>query len=562
MPVSDRWHKTPTPDSGGIAIFASLLIAYLLGSRGLQPSIAWACVALWLCGTLDDRFRFRARSKFLVQAVIITFVVGSGVVFHLTTLRPVNILFTWLWLVGITNAFNLIDNMDGLAAGVAIIIGGLRAALLLSAGYVEDAAMCGAVAAAFAGFLVYNVNPARIFMGDGGSLLGGFCLGALTVVSPLPHTRSLVAGFFYPTLTFAYPIFDAALVTVLRRSAGRPIAVGGRDHTSHRLASIGLHERKVVWILWIFTTIGSGIGILLHHLPMLAGVLVMLLVVFGTLFAIFLATLPTYPFSPPRPLIGMNRSTHWLPSLRAGISVLVDSLLAGIALVAAFLLRFDLTLPQVQSRNLLLSVPLVIFLHAIASTAGRSYGRLWNHFEIDDLWPFLRATILGVGTACAVLSLSFVNYPRSVLVLYPVLTFGLCVSIKSFLTVLRHLLRGPRHEGGEAVAIFRADEAGKSLVRYLQASSSELRPVAFLEGDTMRNGGYLCGLPILTLDSSTLEQTVRLLRIKNVIVAGTQDPALLSHAAAALARADVTFCVMGLQLTSRLNSGISDATAV
>jgi len=169
--------------------------------------------------------------------------------------------------VMITNAFNLIDNMDGLCAGVVIIVCLFRFWLLAAQGYQADAELCGILAAAFAGFLIFNYHPARIFMGDCGSLPVGFALGALTLAGPAPHKGMLLAGFLYPAVTFAYPIFDTALVAVLRKLAGRPISVGGQDHSSHRLVSTGLDERQVVWILWLMTAVGSGLGLMFYWMP-------------------------------------------------------------------------------------------------------------------------------------------------------------------------------------------------------------------------------------------------------------------------------------------------------
>jgi UDP-GlcNAc:undecaprenyl-phosphate GlcNAc-1-phosphate transferase len=163
-----------------------------------------------------------------------------------------------------------------------IVICLFRSWLLISEGYREDADLYAILAAAFAGFLFFNYHPARIFMGDCGSLPAGFALGALTLAGPAPHGPLPLTNVFYPVLTFAYPIFDTALVSVLRKLTGRPISVGGRDHSSHRLASQGLDQRQVVWILWLLTAFGSSLAV------------VILLGLLGT-FALSLANTPGYP---------------------------------------------------------------------------------------------------------------------------------------------------------------------------------------------------------------------------------------------------------------------------
>ena len=294
-PRADRWHSTATPSSGGLAIFLSCAAAYGLACPGRYSRIALAVAALWVFGFLDDRLRIRPALKLGVQVAAAGFVVWSGLVFPVTPWPLVNVALSIFWIVMITNAFNLIDNMDGLCAGVVIIVCLFRFWLLASEGYWADAELSGILAAAFAGFLVFNYHPARIFMGDCGSLPVGFALGALTLAGPAPHKGMLLAGFVYPAVTFAYPIFDTALVATLRKLAGRPISIGGSDHSSHRLASLGLDERQVVWMLWVMTAVGSSLGLLIHWMPGALVAVAALLVGMMGMCGVFLARAPGYP---------------------------------------------------------------------------------------------------------------------------------------------------------------------------------------------------------------------------------------------------------------------------
>jgi UDP-GlcNAc:undecaprenyl-phosphate/decaprenyl-phosphate GlcNAc-1-phosphate transferase len=165
-PRADRWHSAVTPSSGGLAIFLSCAAAYGLACPGRYPRIALAVAALWIFGFLDDRLRIRPALKLGVQVAAAGFVVLGGVVFQLTPWPLANAALSIFWMVMITNAFNLIDNMDGLCAGVVIIVCLFRCWLLAAEGYPADAELCGILAAAFAGFLLFNYHPARIFMGD------------------------------------------------------------------------------------------------------------------------------------------------------------------------------------------------------------------------------------------------------------------------------------------------------------------------------------------------------------------------------------------------------------
>ena len=313
-PRLDRWHRSPTPSSGGIAIYCAAAFVYLIWFRGEHRSVALAATALWALGLLDDLVRLPPIAKFAGQALAAACLVASGVVFHATSSAPFNAFFSFFWLVGITNAFNLIDNMDGLCSGVIVIISAFRCALLAANGIVADASLCAIVAAAFAGFLFWNYRPARIFMGDCGSMFAGFSLAALTIASPLPHTKAFLAGISYPLLTFTYPIFDTTLVSILRRLAGRPISIGGRDHSSHRLVAAGVSESRAVWILWMLTALGSSIGLLVNLMPfavMISGALLWIsLAFFGRFLASYLGgerrpiTTPncmTVPYGSPSP---------------------------------------------------------------------------------------------------------------------------------------------------------------------------------------------------------------------------------------------------------------------
>jgi len=526
----DRWHAGSIPDSGGIAIFGALALTYLVGFCGLFPKVAGLAgspgrqsaaalgtLAFWILGTVDDRLQLSAAMKFSFQALIVTAAVASGIVVDVTSWGAVNFTLSWLWLIGITNAFNLIDNMDGLAAGVVVIVALFRSGLLYANGFSGDALLCAVIGVSFLGFLAFNFQPAKIFMGDGGSMMAGFALAALTIHSPLPHARSLMAGLFYPALTFAYPIFDTALVSVLRKIAGRPISVGGRDHSSHRLASLGMRDSTIVWILWAFTAIGSASGLLFYDLPASTGVAIALLVVFATMFALFLATLPSYP-ALSGPAIGRLRALQrWVPSLRAGITVVLDSMIAVIALMAAFAIRFDLTIPPAQYRNALLSVPVIMLSYALGGVLFRTYDWSWEFFGLHEILPLAGSTAVS-ALACAALYFSTNEYSRGVLLLYVALSFGLTALVRSSLRLFRQTIQGPPPGPCRRIAIFRADFEGEALARFLLASVAlALRPVVFLDDRPLRDGVRVCGLPVRNIDAD-LEKLQREWKLDAVLL--------------------------------------------
>jgi UDP-GlcNAc:undecaprenyl-phosphate GlcNAc-1-phosphate transferase len=294
-PRSDRWHFRVTPSSGGLTIFLTCAAAWSLAYPGRYPRVVWAATILCVFGFLDDRLRFSPVAKLSFQIAAAAFVVFGSTVYPITPWYWPNVALNLFWIVMITNAFNLIDNMDGLCAGVVVIICLFRGSVLVSEDLYDEAGICAIIAAAFAGFLVFNYPPARIFMGDCGSLPVGFALGALTLAGPAPHPRLLLAAFFYPALTFAYPIFDTALVSILRKLAGQPISMGGLDHSSHRLASFGLNQHRVLWSLWLLTALGCSTGLLIRWIPQVLFIACTLLLGILLLIGLALARAPGFP---------------------------------------------------------------------------------------------------------------------------------------------------------------------------------------------------------------------------------------------------------------------------
>ena len=157
----------------------------------------------------------------------------------------INIALTAFWLIGITNAINLLDNMDGLAAGISAIAALSLAVGFGASGQTYEILLLSIFAGALVGFLVFNFNPASIFMGDCGSMFIGFFLASSVLLNQIGgRSRGIVSVLAVPALILFVPIFDTTFVTVLRKIWGRKASQGGRDHTSHRLVALGLSERS------------------------------------------------------------------------------------------------------------------------------------------------------------------------------------------------------------------------------------------------------------------------------------------------------------------------------
>jgi UDP-GlcNAc:undecaprenyl-phosphate/decaprenyl-phosphate GlcNAc-1-phosphate transferase len=270
-PRADRWHSRPTALMGGIGIVFACLLSWAATegahAQGFgRPLVACAC-ACALLGFVDDLRTLRPLTKLAGQALAASVLTAAGLSLSWTPWPLVNHAITVFWLVGVTNALNLLDNMDGLSGGVTAVAAAFQTYLLFAQGRYGEAALPAGIAGAAIGFLVYNVHPASIFMGDCGSLFLGFCLGGTALLQESHRSRGLLAVIAPPVLILAVPILDTTLVTVARKLHGRPVSQGGRDHLSHRLVALGLSERAAMAGLTALSVLTGLAALVAFHLP-------------------------------------------------------------------------------------------------------------------------------------------------------------------------------------------------------------------------------------------------------------------------------------------------------
>jgi UDP-GlcNAc:undecaprenyl-phosphate GlcNAc-1-phosphate transferase len=234
-----KGHKRPTPYLGGTAIIIGILASVIL-ARGVGSThwvIVIGAVAVWAIGTVDDRVNLPISLRLLVEVGIAVLIWATGRGWGIFHDSAADLALTVVWVVGLMNAFNLMDNMDGAAATTAAVSAVGAGTLALISGDAALAALSFAVSGACFGFLPRNLaRPARIFMGDGGSLLLGLLVARVTMAAV---TRNYLgpSGVIVAALLVALVIFDTTLVTVSRTRAGRSVLSGGRDHLTHRLAA-------------------------------------------------------------------------------------------------------------------------------------------------------------------------------------------------------------------------------------------------------------------------------------------------------------------------------------
>jgi UDP-GlcNAc:undecaprenyl-phosphate GlcNAc-1-phosphate transferase len=287
-PGPRKVHADPTPRTGGIGVYLSFAIVvlggFLLAPRlgqsvwlsdafgsttallqdayrvqGKLLALAIGSTLAFVVGLLDDVLsdRFPAWAKALGQVLAALVLVAADVRVSFLPFEWMNTAVTVLWIVGITNAFNLLDNMDGLSAGVAFVASLVLLLNAIALGEFFVSLIVVAFMGSLLGFLLFNfygVGGARIFLGDCGSLFIGFTMASLTLLERyLSHASSTLFPVLMPVLVLAVPIIDTFTVIVIRLREGRPIYVGDSRHLSHRLVSLGLSPRQAVLFIWLAT---------------------------------------------------------------------------------------------------------------------------------------------------------------------------------------------------------------------------------------------------------------------------------------------------------------------
>jgi UDP-GlcNAc:undecaprenyl-phosphate GlcNAc-1-phosphate transferase len=263
-PATRKSHSADMPYMGGIALGGALLTGLLLQTHDTPQVgvVAVGAAGLAVLGLVDDDRNLSTRVRLAVEVLAAFAALVAGVQVHVTGVAAIDVALTLVWIVGITNAFNLLDNMDGLAAGVATACATGIFVLSAFGGEYLVATVAVAVCGACTGFLVYNWRPARIFMGDAGALLLGYvvAVAALEVTPALQPPRS----FLVPVLLVAVPLLDTATVVVARVRRAIPVTRGGKDHLSHRLVARGMPVGRAVATL-------VGVQCVLAVLAVLAG---------------------------------------------------------------------------------------------------------------------------------------------------------------------------------------------------------------------------------------------------------------------------------------------------
>lgn len=514
-PTDDRWHSKPVALMGGIAVFAAVAstVAFT-GLLGVYDWPVWTAFGLiFVTGLIDDAFDIRPEAKLVAQILGTVLILYAGYAFWVGAPFWIHIPLTFLWMIGVTNAVNLIDGMDGLAAGLTTIATAVLGAVAWLTGLPGVASVAWVVMGATLGFLLFNFKPARIFMGDCGSLFLGFVLAtiALTVQG---QGEPLVATLV-PVAVLAVPIFDTTFVTVTRILNNRPITEAGTDHTMHRLVLLGLSERQTVLLLW---SIGAAFGLGALALHWATPPLFIALTLFATLACIilglYLAGASGYPkIDIPLQVKRKTASQHvgaFMQAVAGGpywksiAGTIADLLVVGAAFVLAFHLRFDGAPPAPYADLMLQALPAVMAAKVVVFYLFGLYHGIWRHAGTSEFVRLLgastTASIVVVGGLLLFAPADYIS--PAVVVLDWMIATAAIAAMRFGFRGLRQYFAAQRSDG-HRVLIYGSDSPAVLVLRHLRETPNlERTVVGFMDPKDSRVGLHVQGVSVVGTPAS------------------------------------------------------------
>jgi len=532
-PRNDRWHSKPTPTLGGIGIYLAFVICLFLissffGGIGLSR---WGLLAgstiVFVVGLYDDFKKISPPAKLIGQIIAAALVIYLGYTtnfftpkIHNTILAILpNILLTFIWLIGITNAINLLDNMDGLAAGIAVITTGFLSYLFWQTDDIALLVVTLALGGSILGFLFFNFPPASIFMGDSGSMFIGFTLAILAIARP-PQASNVFAVVGVPTLLFLLPILDTILVAVTRILRGDSPVHGGKDHASHRLVKFGLSERQTLEVLYTVAVVAGIAAIGIEKIDYwISLILVPTLVISLALVTAYLGRIKVVDSSQSGKSRRISQLMFELTYRRHFLEILLDFFLIGISYYLAYWISSEFTIDQTDLAQFLGSLPVVYAGSFLSFFYTGIYRRVWRYVGVGDFLIFAKASL---GSVVILIVASYFilsgNYLNFLFAVYGVILFvSLSLSRSSF-KILDLLSSRQVRSKEERVLILGAGDAGEMAIRWiLMNPEMGYHPVGIVDADRYNIGRQIHGIPILG-DYDQIESIVKKKKINGIVL--------------------------------------------
>jgi UDP-GlcNAc:undecaprenyl-phosphate GlcNAc-1-phosphate transferase len=516
MPGERKVHTTPIPRLGGLAVVASIAITvaaapFLTSGRWKLPRelmlpMAAGVLPILLISIVDDIRGVAARWKLAAHALGALIAVTLGI-----TLAPVVHLFGspihigWFaaplsvaWIVGVTNAFNLIDGLDGLSTGLAFISAICMAAVFAIVGQPGMAVVSLVLGGALAGFLPFNVHPARLFLGDTGATAIGFCLAAFA----LRGGSTLSTGFaaLLPVFILGLPIADT-LIAMVRRTMNRGERRQGgvfqpdRDHIHHRLLALGIDHGRAVLVLYGAGLVLAGAALVSVFVTTREAAMMVMALLLAGIVGIQRLGYDEFAF--------IRRGTvlrvYEIPAVKRGFFVvLVDIALSFVAAYLSVGLKTDeWILSSVGGFVLELATTLAPITIAVFAWRGM-YKGTWRVAGIQDFTKAALAVWIATPLAAIVLrSFGAERYPLSLFAIYGVITLLLTVALRSSYVILENWKLRASHRG-TPILVYGAGRRGATAVHELfRSAGAGLLPVGFVDDDLTKVGRIVNGVPVL-----------------------------------------------------------------
>lgn len=506
-PRADRWHKHPTALLGGISIYAATVIsAFVMGVFNKDMlGLFIGATFLFIVGLLDDKFHIKPYTKLFLQIIAASIAIFFGSTIGLPVNKLLIIPLTLIWIVGVTNSFNLLDNIDGLATGIAAI----SSLMIFFSSLVFANNTLGTfslvLAGAALGFLPYNLNPAKIFMGDSGSMFLGYSLAVISISGTARHISHLFATMLIPVFILSVPIFDTVFVMIMRKLRGKKIFEGGTDHTSHRLVALGLSPKKTVFLLYAISIAFGLIALSYSRLNIFTiSVIAFLAIVILLFFGVFLSETVSYSnhinYKKWQEL-KENKTVlnNILLYKRRIVEILLDLAFICLAYYFAYFLRFEGALLAPNLRLMEKSLLWLILVKMSVFYIFGLYRDVWKYISISDLITIFKCVTL--GSAFSIISFTFLfrfqEFSRAVFFIDWLLLLFLVSGYRILFRVLGELFSQVR-KVGKNVLIFGAGDAGEMVIREIKKNKSlNYNPIGFIDDNPSKLGYKIQGVPVL-----------------------------------------------------------------
>ena len=542
QPSPRKVHRVPTPRLGGLAVIVTTAIV-LTAVAALTPRlrvlredlllpVAIGVLPILLSSLIDDIRGMRALPRLILHfagaATTVALGVRLGESVHLFSHEihigwaaiPISI----IWLAGITNAFNIVDGLDGLSAGLALISSISLAAVSVVSQHWELASVAIVLAGAITGFLPWNIYPARVYLGDTGATVIGFLLGVLTLRGG--STTSSGLAVLLPVFVVGVPIVETLLSMIrrfVRRLGG---AAGGimeadRNHMHHRLLALGLNQQRAVLVLYGVGLLGAACALISLSLDQQNAALLLLTLLAGAIFGIVKLGYDEFAVIRSGAVLRMYEG----PVLRSGLFVVFfDVALITTAIYAAIVLKYDDW--GVHDHRQLALYLLALAPAVTVTTFGLLgiYKQSWSQANIDDLAKSSAAAAISVGVTLLITRFAqSVDAPFTFFATYGILAVGLVNGSRASYRVLHHWNRRS-NVSGEPVLIYGAGKAGALAVREMLANDEVgMRPIGVIDDDSQKRGRILNGFPVMG-DLADLENIVMDRKASGVVVASEKIP--------------------------------------